>query len=247
MSRSVVNAPIKGMTVADYKKPKGKGRRKPTLLPEGTIYGRLTATGEFEFRERRDGRNRAFQKFECECGNYVWLRPYTAKNGNTTSCGCLHSQVAGDRGYEAQPLTSGSSQHGESKTRLYKRWMGIMQRCYNSSNSTYRFYGGRGIGVVKEWHDFLTFKEWALSTGFEESLELDRVNPDLDYGPDNCRWITKRENIKRSRRVLDPRTDEQLRSDAIAQGLSTEALIARIVEEHYSSRVAEEVMQTNVR
>ena len=57
MSRSVVNAPIKGMTVADYKKPKGKGRRKPTLLPEGTIYGRsshasLRSTTPPELRRR---------------------------------------------------------------------------------------------------------------------------------------------------------------------------------------------------
>ena len=48
-------------------------------------------------RGRPDGRLRAFQRFSCVCGSSVWLRPYTVKNGNTSSCGCLHSETISDR------------------------------------------------------------------------------------------------------------------------------------------------------
>lgn len=87
-----------------------KSRTDPKLIEVGVSFGRLTATTDYELRSRPDGRNRCFQRFECSCGNSAWLRPYTLKNGNTSSCGCLHTEVV-----KAQMTT-----HGLSKTSSYR-------------------------------------------------------------------------------------------------------------------------------
>jgi hypothetical protein len=67
------------------------------------------------------------------------------------------------------------------------------QRCYNSLKPDWNNYGGRGITVCDEWRkDFLTFREWALQTGYKAGLMLDRENNNGNYYPDNCRWVRRR-------------------------------------------------------
>lgn len=84
----------------------------------------------------------------------------------------------------------------DHRERLYVLWIGIKQRCNNRNNISYKYYGGKGIKVCKEWEkDYLTFKEWALKNGYDENLPrgeqtIDRVNPLGDYEPNNCRFIT---------------------------------------------------------
>jgi 5-methylcytosine-specific restriction endonuclease McrA len=85
-------------------------RNQPNLISLGEVFGRLTATEEFELRKRPDGRNRCFQKFDCLCGTAVWLRPYTVKNENTSSCGCFHIEIVKEQ------MTT----HGLSKTSAYR-------------------------------------------------------------------------------------------------------------------------------
>jgi len=85
-------------------------RIQPHLVTTGEVLGRLTATMHFEMRQRPDGRNRCFQKFECSCGTSVMLRPYTVKSGNTSSCGCIHTEVV------KKQMTT----HGLSKTSSYR-------------------------------------------------------------------------------------------------------------------------------
>ncbi len=89
--------------------------------------------------------------------------------------------------------------HGGSKTRLYRIWKQMRIRCRCVTNPTYRFYGARGIDICAEWEDFAVFREWALSHGYSDELSIDRVNPDENYCPSNCRWIPRRENSRHSR------------------------------------------------
>ena len=72
---------------------------------------------------------------------------------------------------------------------------------YPSTNS-YDRYGGRGIKVCEEWEkDFTAFAKWALNNGYSDELTLDRINPDGDYEPSNCRWTTwKQQARNRSKR-----------------------------------------------
>ena len=94
--------------------------------------------------------------------------------------------------------------HGGSKTRLYKAWNSMIARCETTSQTSFKDYGGRGIRVCDEWHDFEVFREWAVSNGYEDGLSLDRKNNNGNYEPQNCRWITKKEqaNNRRSSRYI---------------------------------------------
>lgn len=80
------------------------------MFEPGVVIGRLAATDNYELRRRPDGRNRRYQQFICSCGNTVTLAPYSVANGNTQSCGCLHTEVVKAR------MTT----HGLSKTSAYR-------------------------------------------------------------------------------------------------------------------------------
>ncbi len=87
-----------------------------------------------------------------------------------------------------------------SKTRLYKILIGMRTRCANPNDSHYRYYGGKGIKVCDAWsgeNGVSNFCEWALQNGYADNLTIDRINPEGNYEPDNCRWITASENAKR--------------------------------------------------
>lgn len=103
----------------------------------------------------------------------------------------------------------GLFKHGEAPksnyngTRLYGIWNGMKVRCYNPNRKDYRYYGGKGIKVCDEWSEsYKTFKNWALTHGYSEELTIDRIDSDLNYSPENCRWVDRIEqsrNLKRTR------------------------------------------------
>lgn len=85
--------------------------------------------------------------------------------------------------------------------RLANIWNGMKQRCNNPNHSAARWYHDRGIRVCKEWNDnFYLFQAWAIANGYADGLSIDRIDPDGDYCPENCRWITLGENRRRARK-----------------------------------------------
>jgi len=85
----------------------------------------------------------------------------------------------------------------ESKTRLYRIWSHMKNRCNSPNSDNYKRYGYRGIKVCDEWNNsFKSFKTWALANGYDDNLTLDRKDNNGNYEPDNCRWITLIEQQK---------------------------------------------------
>ena len=95
--------------------------------------------------------------------------------------------------------------HGGKGTRLYRIWKAMRSRCNNPNTLAYPRYGGRGIGVCKEWDDFSKFRAWAIANGYSDDLSIDRVDNDGGYSPDNCRWATRKEQNtnQRSNRMIE--------------------------------------------
>lgn len=76
-----------------------------------------------------------------------------------------------------------------STGRLYGVWCNMKQRCLNPKNKYYSTYGERGITVCGEWMWFIPFRDWALSHGYNDQLEIERKDSDKGYNPDNCIWV----------------------------------------------------------
>ena len=90
--------------------------------------------------------------------------------------------------------------HGGYNTRLYRIWCGMKYRCYNRTFKYFEYYGGRGIEVCAEWlNNFDTFRKWALESGYREDLTIDRKDTNGSYTPDNCRWVSLKEQGRNRR------------------------------------------------
>lgn len=84
----------------------------------------------------------------------------------------------------------------------YGSYHSMMDRCYRGKSANYRFYGGRGIRVCAEWHNIESFEKWCAESGYRKGLSLDRVNPDGDYCPKNCRWVTSKQQANNRRNTV---------------------------------------------
>lgn len=85
---------------------------------------------------------------------------------------------------------------------IYWAWKAMKQRCNNPKCEAYRNYGARGIKVCEEWNRFEPFLEWCIQNGYKKGLDLDRKNNNGDYTPENCRWISRKENLNNRRNTV---------------------------------------------
>lgn len=146
-------------------------------------FGRLTVVK----KSHNDGKN-TWWLCRCTCNNETIVRGDRLLKGITSSCGCLRKEVASD------VQKANFTKHGLSKTRLYRIWVNMIQRCTNPNATEYEYYGGKGVTVCQEWRDsFTSFSDWAIANGYEEHLTIDRRDNDKEYSPENCRWISIQE------------------------------------------------------
>ena len=148
----------------------------------GKKFGRLTAL--YKLHNHHD-KGHTYWLCACDCGNLVEICLSSLQNGKTKSCGCLRKDII--------------TKHGKSNTRLYNIYYAMKVRCYNKNRKDYKNYGGRGIKICDEWQDnFQAFYDWSMSHGYDDTLTIDRIDNNGNYEPNNCRWVTvKQQNRNR--------------------------------------------------
>ncbi len=195
----------------------------PLLKLEGERFGRLLVVRSVA----RDKRGRQSWECRCTCGNTVIVAGSSLTTGNTKSCGCINRER----------IANLKKTHGLHKTRTYQAWKNMRQRCLNPKRPDFKHYGGRGITVDQRWDSFARF--FADMGGCPPGHEIDRIDNDNGYTPDNCRWAKRAvqmANTRRSHKITFKGKTQHLSQWARDLGIDPSTLLWRL--EHWRRDVA---------
>lgn len=149
----------------------------------GQRFGRLVAE-RFAGRSVKGGR---VWECVCDCGGRNEVSVGDLRSGHIASCGCGQKEAAA-------AACIARATHRKTGTRLYTIWRAMVQRCEYPKQIGFARYGGRGVTVCSDWRArYEAFEAWALANGYAANLSIDRIDPNGNYEPANCRWATAKE------------------------------------------------------
>ncbi len=157
----------------------------------GRVFGSLTVVQYLRRDPPREGARGGGDHWwtcRCVCGNVKGVRSAHLKRGAVVSCGCHKAKIAGDR----------NRTHGKSKTREYRIWFGMLERCRNPKNLAFAGYGERGITVCRRWAKFDNFLR-DMGKCPPDKYSIERNDNDSGYSRGNCRWATITEQNRNTR------------------------------------------------
>jgi len=185
---------------------------KALLIEKGQKFGRWTIIEEKTSYRQPNGKLCRVFLCKCDCGKESLIKLGTLRNGKSRSCGCYMREVNKKAIVKRSTIHGNTSKNDNEYKSLFFVWNSIKQRCYNQNSSGYYKYGAKGIKVCSEWvNNFIEFRDWSIKNGyykqpkgtpFKDKLSIDRIDPNKNYSPDNCQWITVSKNtLKRHNKL----------------------------------------------
>ena len=159
--------------------------------------------------------------WQCDCGKETVASADKVKSGHTRSCGCLWPELCKKHGH-------GHDANGQ-QTKTYKAWVNMRSRVAGITPGYKRAYFDRGITVCDRWNSFELFL--ADMGESPPGLMLERIDNNRGYSPDNCKWASRREQNRNTRRTVKVTIDSEemcLRDACAITGVNYQTAIWRI-------------------
>ncbi len=159
------------------------------------VIGKIGRLSPFEV-VRFPNTHRVKWKCLCDCGNVVSVwRSSLCKKGRTRSCGCLNKDNQRKRN-----MTHGQTPRN-GRTKEYRAWLSMKNRCYYPQDHYWKYYGGRGIVVCDEWkNNFIQFfKDMGVCP---PKYSLDRIDVNGSYCKENCKWSSSQDQSRNKQKSI---------------------------------------------